>query len=79
MFDTWGKIDSVYFLGNNFNFGSYSDCLNFRHDMQNSSKEGIHGQYCLLQVFPMPTIVALRRLTKMMSGAGPNEFDLSDL
>ena len=48
VFDTWGKIQSGLFEGNQFNFGRFTECLNFRYDPNPEAGEIIQGQYCLV-------------------------------
>lgn len=47
MFDYWGKVESGYLEGNQFNFGHYTECLKFKHESPTDS-EVVQGQYCLV-------------------------------
>lgn len=39
--DSWGKIPSGIFMGNNYELGNYDECINTEHIM---------GQYCLANI-----------------------------
>jgi hypothetical protein len=54
VFDTWGKIQSGYLAGNRFNFGHFTDCLNFHHETKQIKSDIIQGQYCLVGFVAMP-------------------------
>lgn len=47
VFDLWGKVESGYLEGNQFNFGHFTECLSFKHEAPAGS-ENIQGQYCLI-------------------------------
>lgn len=79
VFDTWGKISSGYFTGNKFNYGSYSDCLNFHHDTQDLFGGNIQGQYCMLAGGGIPNFASFKRLKLMLEGKHLDDFDSSEL
>lgn len=47
MFDAWGKFPSGILLGNQFEFGSFDECLEINN---NENQLTFIGQYCLAQV-----------------------------
>lgn len=46
MKDSWGNIPSGIFSGNIFDFGSFDQCIEFRHDTEAVGE--IVGQHCTL-------------------------------
>ena len=53
VFDFWGKIASGYFEGNQFNFGHFTPCLKFRHEIP-VVIEKVQGKYCLVAFTALP-------------------------
>lgn len=47
MFDAWGKIPSGILAGNQYEFGSFDECLGVNY---NDNRSTFIGQYCLAQV-----------------------------
>lgn len=48
VFDSWGKVQSGLFDGNDFNFGHFTECINYRFDNKRGDNGIIQGQYCLV-------------------------------
>lgn len=47
MFDAWGKIPSGILVGNQYEFGSFDECLGVNYSENRST---FVGQYCLAQI-----------------------------
>lgn len=48
MFDFWAKIQSGIGNGNRFNFGHFTDCIDYRYQPQLGEIGNIQGQHCLV-------------------------------
>lgn len=49
LYDSWGKMPSGKYSGNNFDFGSFDQCIQFKHE--SSTVGEIRGQHCTI-MFP---------------------------
>lgn len=63
MQNAWGKFPSGIFSGNVYDFGSFDQCIDLRHE---SEVGNIAGQYCLLMV-PFDVESSHARSLKMMT------------
>lgn len=50
----WGKVQSGVYHGNQNSFGSFQECLSYRHDLKSFDSEIIQGQYCLMRITATP-------------------------
>lgn len=48
MIDAWGTFPSGTFSGNLYDFGSFDQCINFKHNSENVGE--ILGQHCTLMI-----------------------------
>lgn len=48
VFDSWTKFQSGISFGNAVDFGNFEQCLDFKHDSDDSEIGSIQGQHCMV-------------------------------
>lgn len=71
VFDLSAKIQSGYLAGNVYNFGQFSECVNFQHQI--SAERNVKGQHCMIK---FTTVRNSTILSKRLEGA---DFDWSEM